>query len=108
MALPLAASVRQPRMPAPPEALQPLHDAALAEFAAGHYQRALPLLGRLALALPPSHGLCPVVRATLARAFLALGNIAAAERELDRALGSEPANAAVLALEQMLRRAVGG
>jgi len=69
-----------------PEHLGALHDAALAEFSAGRFKRALPLLARLALALPVSHDLRGVVRAALARTYLALGDLTAADREVRQAL----------------------
>lgn len=85
-----------------PEALRALHDRALAEFSAGRWASAAPLLGRLALALPAGHALRPTVRATLARALFALGKHASAQRELALALASEPANTTFRELETLL------
>lgn len=86
MAPTLARPITAPPPAAVPEHLRVLHDAALAEFSAGRFKSALPLLARLALALPVSHGLRGVVRAALARTYLALGDLPAAERALRHAL----------------------
>lgn len=94
--------------PGVPGALRRLHDEALEAFLAREYRRALPLLGRLALALPVGHGLGPTVRGSLARAFLELGNLGAARRELGHARAAEPRNSTFRLLENLLRRAEQG
>ncbi|MCL4756629.1 MAG: hypothetical protein KJ015_41145, partial [Myxococcales bacterium] len=91
--------------PAVPVALLALHDEALGAFLAHEYRRALPLLGRLALALPVGHGLRPTVRASRARAYLELGDLDAARRELALARAAEPENPMFRVLDIMLRRA---
>lgn len=91
--------------PAVPVALLALHDEALGAFLAREYRRALPLLGRLALALPVGHGLRPTVRASRARAYLELGDLDAARRELALARVAEPENPMFRVLDIMLRRA---
>ncbi|MBE7479561.1 MAG: tetratricopeptide repeat protein [Polyangiaceae bacterium] len=95
-----------PEKPAPvPHALRALHARALGAFAAGRYRRALPLLGRLVLALPVGNSLRPTVRGCLARAFIELGNVAAARRELGHALAAEPQNSTFRTVQKLLRRA---
>lgn len=89
MATTLARPITATPPTAVPEHLVALHDAALAEFSAGRFKRALPLLARLALALPVSHGLRGVVRASLARTYLALGDLPAADREAHQALEAD-------------------
>lgn len=96
-----------PPPPAVPEHLSALHDTALAEFSAGRFKRALPLLARLALALPRSHGLRGVVRAALARTYLALGDLSAAERELRHALEADGDTPSFHQLGRMIAQAEG-
>lgn len=91
-----------------PGPLRRLHDEAVGAFLARDYRRALPLLGRLALALPVGHGLRPTVRGSLARTFLELGNLGAARRELGHARAAEPRNRTFRLLETLLRRAEQG
>lgn len=105
MTQPLALpSVSQSPASVPP-ALGPLHDEAVGAFLAREYRRALPLLGRLLLALPVGHRLRPTARGSRARAFLELGDLARAQRELAHARAAEPENPTFRALEKLLRRA---
>lgn len=105
MAPTLARPIAPPPSPGVPEHLSALHVAALAEFSAGRFKSALPLLGRLALALPVSHGLRGVVRAALARTYLALGDLPAAERELRHALEADGDGPAFRQLGRMIAEA---
>lgn len=97
---------RPPPAPVPAE-LHPLCQRALAAFTAGRYAEALPVLGRLVLALPLDHSLRPAVRGMLARVYLDLGNFAAARRELASALATDPANPTLRELNGMLLQASG-
>jgi len=106
MAPTLARPIAPPSPAVVPEHLGALHDAALTEFAAGRYRKALPLLARLALALPLSHGLSSVVRAALARTYLALGDLPAAKRELRHALAADGNAPSFRELERMIAHAV--
>ncbi|MFO0564299.1 MAG: tetratricopeptide repeat protein [Polyangiaceae bacterium] len=105
MAPTLARPIAAPPPAAVPEHLSALHDAALAEFSGGRFKSALPLLARLALALPASHGLRGVVRASLARTYLALGDLPAAERELRHALEADGDGPAFRQLGRMIAEA---
>lgn len=105
MAPTLARPIAAPPPAAVPEHLSALHDAALAEFSGGRFKSALPLLARLALALPASHGLRGVVRASLARTYLALGDLTAAERELRHALEAHCDGPAFRQLARMIAEA---
>lgn len=105
MAPTLARPIAPPPPAAVPEHLSVLHDAALAEFSASQFKNALPLLARLALALPVSHGLRGVVRAALARTYLALGDLPSAERELRNALEADCEGPAFRQLGRMIAEA---